>query len=87
MLPERCRAMSLRPEVPTGNGHWRGSASIGVAVRTPDMVRQNELILLADRGVFLAEQAGRNCVRSVTPALGSDGAASNATSTPELVSV
>ena len=50
--------------VPTGEGHWTGSASIGVAVRRPGMSGLDELIQLADRGVYLAKAQGRNCVRS-----------------------
>ena len=50
--------------VPTGDSHWTGSASIGVAVRGPGMSGLDELIQLADRGVYLAKAQGRNCVRS-----------------------
>ncbi|NHA13397.1 GGDEF domain-containing protein [Thioalkalivibrio sp. XN279] len=51
-------------DVPVGHGRWRGSASIGVAVKTAEMAHYDELILVADRNVYEAKQAGRNCVRS-----------------------
>ncbi|WP_019612925.1 GGDEF domain-containing protein [Psychromonas ossibalaenae] len=46
-------------------GAWPGSVSIGVASRQPDMSEFEELIKLADQGVYLAKEAGKNCVRSV----------------------
>ncbi|HMA98908.1 MAG TPA: bacteriohemerythrin [Wenzhouxiangella sp.] len=50
--------------VPAGDSHWLGSASIGVAARTPAMNHLDELVQLADRGVYLAKQQGRNCIRN-----------------------
>lgn len=55
--------------VPTGDSYWIGSSSIGVAVRTPEMRGLDELIQMADRGVYLAKEQGRNCVRSANIAL------------------
>lgn len=51
--------------VPTGGEPWHGSISIGVASRSSDMQRYDELIREADRGVYAAKDAGKNCVRSV----------------------
>ncbi|SFM42145.1 hemerythrin [Ectothiorhodospira mobilis] len=50
--------------VPTGDEAWRGSASIGVAVRTTSMTHPDELIQRADDSVYLAKRAGRGCIRS-----------------------
>ncbi|MBW8184301.1 GGDEF domain-containing protein [Shewanella nanhaiensis] len=48
------------------NGHWRGSVSIGLAVRTPDMMQQTELLKQADQALYLAKEAGKNCIRTET---------------------
>ena len=49
--------------VPTGEGVWHGSVSIGVAVRTAEMETPRDLIRAADNAVYTAKRAGRNCVR------------------------
>lgn len=51
--------------VPTGDGHWHGSLSIGVAERRGDMEAPVELLRTADRGVYTAKSAGRNGVGCV----------------------
>ena len=43
--------------------YWYGSISVGVAVRQANMKSYNELIKAADQGVYLAKEAGRNCVK------------------------
>lgn len=63
-VAERIHQAVMALRVPTGDSHWTGSASIGVAVRMPGMSGLDELIQLADRGVYLAKEQGRNCVRS-----------------------
>jgi len=50
--------------VPTGDGAWQGSVSIGVAARSDEMDNLDELMKLADEGVYLAKKAGKNCVRA-----------------------
>jgi hemerythrin len=52
---------ALRVKVP--GGEWLGSISVGVAARTADMALPHDLIKLADRGVYAAKDAGRNCFR------------------------
>lgn len=59
LVHERIRA--LRVTVP--GGEWRGSISVGVAVRSAGMEQPQDLIKLADRGVYAAKEAGRNCVK------------------------
>lgn len=63
-VAERIHQAVAALSVPAGDSHWAGSASIGVAVRVPQMNHVDELIQLADRGVYLAKQQGRNCIRS-----------------------
>lgn len=46
-----------------GGGHWKGSVSIGVAVGTDQMKRCEEMVAAADRGVYAAKAAGRDCIR------------------------
>jgi hemerythrin len=43
-------------------GVWKGSVSIGVASRSPDMQGPEDLIKAADEGVYIAKRNGRNCV-------------------------
>ncbi len=58
-----CKTVSeLR--VPTGDGAWHGSISVGVAAVTPDMKNYDELMKVADQGVYIAKQDGKNCVRT-----------------------
>lgn len=51
--------------VPTGNGFWAGSISVGVATRLPSMTNAEALLKAADQGVYVAKADGRNCVASV----------------------
>lgn len=51
--------------VPTGGEPWKGSISIGVAVRTPNMKSYEDLIKAADKGVYSAKNDGKNCIRTV----------------------
>lgn len=51
--------------VAAGDGCWQGSVSVGVAARRPHMQGFEELIKLADEGVYLAKRDGKNCVRAV----------------------
>ncbi len=53
-------------KVPTGDGYWYGSVSIGIAVKNKNMEDFNTLIKAADDGVYAAKRAGKNCVRTST---------------------
>ena len=44
-------------------GAWHGSISVGLAVKTTAMSHPEDLIKCADKGVYAAKDAGRNCVR------------------------
>jgi hemerythrin len=61
-LAEKIRAAVAALRVPAGGGEWRGSISIGVAVRKPGMDNFEQLIKAADDGVYAAKKNGRNCV-------------------------
>lgn len=50
--------------VPTGDGTWHGSVSIGLSARAVDMADYEALIKCADLGVYEARRAGKNCVRT-----------------------
>lgn len=51
--------------VSVGESVWRGSISVGVGVRTPNMNDYNDLIKVADNAVYLAKSSGRNQVATV----------------------
>jgi diguanylate cyclase (GGDEF)-like protein/hemerythrin-like metal-binding protein len=51
--------------VPTGDGAWHGSISIGLASRTPEMADYEALIKMADTSVYEAKRDGKNCVRTI----------------------
>lgn len=51
--------------VPTDDKSWHGSISVGVGVRTPEMTNYDALIKAADKGVYAAKEAGKNCVKAV----------------------
>ncbi|MBL0211573.1 MAG: bacteriohemerythrin [Holophagaceae bacterium] len=66
-LAEKLRRVVAGLSVPAGHGEWRGSISIGVAVRTAGMGRVEDLIKAADEGVYIAKKQGRNRVAAESP--------------------
>jgi len=46
-----------------GGGSWQGSISVGISSKTDQMQHYSELIKQADEAVYMAKQAGKNCVR------------------------
>lgn len=53
----------LAMSVKVGDGAWRGSISVGVAIKTDSMQDIEQLIKVADCGVYAAKEAGKGCVR------------------------
>jgi len=64
-IAERTRQMVSKLRVPTGEGFWNGSISVGVAAKSAEMNHYEDLIKRADTAVYAAKQAGRNCVRTI----------------------
>ncbi|MCU8094115.1 GGDEF domain-containing protein [Shewanella sp. SM20] len=64
-IAELARKAVTRLKVSTGGNPWRGSISIGVACKRPDMKCYEELIKEADRSLYFAKDVGKNCVRTV----------------------
>lgn len=62
LVHRKIRELCVRVEE---GGKWQGSISVGVAARTADMTNPQDLIKLADKGVYAAKAAGRNCVKMV----------------------
>lgn len=62
-LAEQLHETVGRLIVPVGAGEWRGSISVGLAVRSAAMQTPEDLIKLADKGVYAAKAAGRNRIR------------------------
>jgi hemerythrin len=56
---------ALKVEVDQEGNYWSGSISMGVAAKTNAMEEPKDLIKAADQSVYLAKQAGKNCVRSI----------------------
>ncbi|MCC7312740.1 MAG: GGDEF domain-containing protein [Sulfuritalea sp.] len=61
-LAETIRREIAALRVPAGKGEWRGSISVGVAVRTAAMTGLDDLMKAADLAVYAAKRNGRNCV-------------------------
>ena len=66
LVGETMRESVSRLRVPTGDGHWVGSISVGVASRSDQIEDFEALIKLADDSVYAAKRAGKDCVKSVT---------------------
>jgi hemerythrin len=52
-------------KVNTGKGSWLGSVSVGLGSQQQDMQNIEALIKMADKGVYLAKEAGKGCVRCI----------------------
>lgn len=62
-IAELTRKVVSELRVHTGGEPWHGSVSIRVASRSPDMESCDELIKAADKCLYAAKEAGKNCVR------------------------
>jgi len=51
-------------QVPTEDGFWNGSISIGVASRKESMENFEALIKASDEGVYAGKNDGKDCVRT-----------------------
>jgi diguanylate cyclase (GGDEF)-like protein/hemerythrin-like metal-binding protein len=61
-VAERVRAAVSSMRVPTGEGEWKGSISIGLAALSPSLHDVKALIKAADAAVYEAKRQGRNRV-------------------------
>lgn len=64
-LAENLRAAVAALRVSAGLGVWQGSISVGVAVINSNMQKVEDLLKIADEGVYLAKRNGRNCVATI----------------------
>ena len=64
-IAELIRKTVSKLRVATGGEPWYGSISVGVASRLPDMKSCDELIKAADKGIYAAKAAGKNCVKTI----------------------
>lgn len=62
LVAEAVRKKVAALRVPTGDGAWHGSVSVGLSARSDDMVDYEALIKRADLGVYEAKRAGKNRV-------------------------
>ena len=65
-VAERTRKQVSELRIPAGDGVWHGSISVGVATRASGMKSHEELIRLADDGLYAAKRDGNNCVRTAS---------------------
>lgn len=64
-IAEIARKTVSNLRISTGDGVWLGSISIGVAAYSEHINNYNELIKMADKAVYIAKQAGKNCVKTI----------------------
>jgi diguanylate cyclase (GGDEF)-like protein len=70
MCAERMRLAVQSVSIDAGPGKIKSSISVGVARRAPEMTDYDALIKVADLGLYVSKQNGRNCVattQSQTP--------------------
>lgn len=64
-IAEHTRKVISALRIQAGEGMWYGSVSVGVASRSVDMKKYEELIVQADKSVYAAKRDGRNRVMAV----------------------
>ena len=62
-VAEAIRQKVAAMEVATGGDPWLGSVSVGVATHNDTMLSYEDLIKAADKAVYQAKKAGKNCVK------------------------
>jgi hemerythrin len=63
-VAELTRANIAGLRVQAGVGFWQGSISVGVAANSGETVSVDDFLKAADEAVYMAKNAGGNCVRS-----------------------
>lgn len=63
-IGEQIRRTISTMKLPTGDGFWDGSVSIGVATTNSEITNIDKLMKRADEAVYIAKEEGKNCVRS-----------------------
>lgn len=71
-LAEQVRAAVASLRVPAGTGAWTGSISAGVAARRSGIASVEELMKVADEGVYVAKRKGRDAVATIQRRLRSE---------------
>lgn len=66
-LAEQVRAAVASLRVRAGSSTWVGSVSVGVAARRAGMASVEDLLKVADEGVYVAKRRGRGCVATILP--------------------
>ena len=61
-VAEKIRLDAANLRVAFNGGEWCGSISVGVALKTDAMHKEEELLKAADQSMYTAKQNGRNCV-------------------------
>ena len=64
LIAEQTRDNIARLRVPAGDGVWPGSISVGVAANDNDINSIGSLLKAADDAVYMAKNAGKNCVKT-----------------------
>lgn len=65
ILAKEIHSQVNKLKIPTGSEFWHGSVSIGVASKTATMQHSEDLMKMADDGVYAAKNAGKNCIKSI----------------------
>jgi hemerythrin len=65
-IAELMRKKISELRVPTSGEPWHGSVSVGVAARNADTKNCDTLLKRADKNLYAAKDAGKNCVSSAS---------------------
>lgn len=62
-IAQNTHARIAELRIPVSGGEWKGSISVGIGIKNRLMNQPEELIKAADKNVYAAKKAGKNCVR------------------------